>query len=559
MPPNRNGPNIQYGNFWFDPISGFPVPQVSISQNVNRSSAGVVIGYESSVTLEGIIYGFTGYNNDCQSPSQLDQDTGFAFLMEQVETLSKVFSSDFKALEITCSTDEGDQVLLSADGTGNVTKVNSINFNQSQDLWAITVPYSIEIGVITSSGIAGGGEGYPSGGNRPYFISNYTDNIQINVDTSKSYYLADGNNPIKQPFPNPFDSSTSFDGGSRMVPFESSTGYPVYTVTRTIGAVGIATSGLNQVENAKDWVANQLLVYPIGTLTQDLDLYNRERNISSDEAGGSYQVTETYLATRAGTQNGYLETFEVSQDISTNGNRTVTIAGQIQGLECGNIGIEPPVGTYTGVVFPTHTGTSPDCTKYDNALSGYLIEQSNFFQRCINTMPYYQPVEDTSKFFTSPNFLNPNPTNKRDGFNPANGTVSYTWSYDNRPGSLIDGAQGERLDINDNYAVRSVANVYVIGRRLGPVTQDLGTYTKPTRRVTYSARFPRPSGFEGYNFDVLVTNDIVNLVALYDPARVNPTPTSGPVVSNIRSDNYSFNPIDASVSYTVEWEYTKCN
>jgi hypothetical protein len=85
MPPNRNGPNIQYGNFWFDPISGFPVPQVSISQNVNRSSAGVVIGYESSVTLEGIIYGFTGYNNDCQSPSQLDQDTGFAFLMEQVD------------------------------------------------------------------------------------------------------------------------------------------------------------------------------------------------------------------------------------------------------------------------------------------------------------------------------------------------------------------------------------------------------------------------------------------------------------------------------------------
>lgn len=558
MPPQRNGPNVKYGSFYFDPISGYPVPQVSISQNINRSSAGVVIGYESTVTLEGIIYGFTGYNNDCQSPSQLDQDTGFAFLMQQLSGLGAVFNEDFKELEITCATEAGDQVLLSADGTGSVTKVNSINFNQSPDLWAITVPYTIELSVLSTSGLNGGGSGYPSGGGKPFYISNYTDNLSITVDTSKSYYLADNLNPQPRPFPNPFGQGQQ-EGGSRMVPYTSSTGYPVYTVTRTVGAVGIATSGLNQINNAKDWVNNQLTVYPIGTLVEDLDLYNRERNITLDEAAGSYQVVETYLATKEGTQNGYLETFEVSQDISSNGTRTVSIQGQIQGLECGPVGIDFPTGSYTGSIYPTHTGVTPDCTKYDNALSGYEIEQNNFFIRCLNTMPYYEAVENPANFNTNNNYLNPRPASKRDAFNPANGTISYTWTYDNRPGSLIDGAQGERLDINDNYATRSVANVYVIGRRLGPVTQDLGTYSKPTRRVTYSARFPKPTGFQGYSVTDDIYYNIVNTVFLYDPARLNPSPTSGPIISNIKSDNYAFNPIDASVTYTVEWEYTKCN
>ena len=77
---NRNGPAITYGDFEFDPIRGFPVPQISLNTTANRSSAGLPFNYQTDVTLNGLIYGFTGYNNDCESPSQLDQNTGFGFL-----------------------------------------------------------------------------------------------------------------------------------------------------------------------------------------------------------------------------------------------------------------------------------------------------------------------------------------------------------------------------------------------------------------------------------------------------------------------------------------------
>ena len=573
MPPtapitSRNGPNIRYGSFLFDPISGYPTPQVSISQSVNRSSAGVPFSYASTVTLEGIIYAFTGYNNDCSPPNSLDQDGGFSMLMKDASGLSSAFRKDFQELTISCNGDGEDEIILiSGDGTGNqITKVNSINFNTSQDYWAVTVPYTIEISVISASGFMGSGSGYPSGGG--FYISSFTDNLSINVDTSKSYYITSDDNPVQTPFKNPYvtDNNSNGDGnlpgGTRMTPFSAASGYPTYTVSRTVGAAGIQTSGLNSVKNAQDWVINQLSVFPITGMTSGLDLYNRETNITADAAAGTYQVVENYVGVPIG-NSGFLETFEVSQDISSNGTRSLSINGNIQGLENNSGEMSGITGGYTGTIIPTHTGVDAAQTKYRNALSGYLVVQDEFFSRVVNTMPYYSPAPDMTQFFSSENWVNPVPVTKREGFNPAQGSISYNWSYDNRPLALISGAQGERLDVNDNYSTRSVANVYVIGRRLGPVTQDLGTYTKPKRRVTYSARFPKPSGFQGYSITDAVYNSVIGTVSQYDPALLNPGRDAdnnpvGPIISNITNDSYSFNPIDASVSYTVEWEYTRC-
>lgn len=566
-PPDRAGPNIRYGDFYFDPINGYPVPQVSISQTVNRSSAGTPFSYATTVTLEGLIYAFSGYNNDCEPPNSLDQDTGFGFLMQQASGLSEVFRKDFQEFVITCNNGSNETILVSGDGNDkHITKINSINFNTSQDYWAVTIPYTIEISVQSADGFMGTGVGYPSGGG--FFISSFTDNISINVDTSKSYYAASADEPIPTPFPNPYGVNSqppqgNLQGGTRMLPFPVATGYPTYTVTRTVGAAGIQTSGLNSVKNAQAWVINQLSEFPISGMTDGLDLYNRERSITADSAAGTYQIVENYVGVPDVASLGYLETFEVSQDISSNGTRTLSINGNIQGLETSDGAAPDITGGYTGSITPTHTGVPAEDTKYRNALSGYVSVQDDFFNRVVNTMPYYSPTPDMSQFFSSENWVNPVPASKREGFNPAQGSISYNWSYDNRPLALINGAQGERLDINDNYSTRSVANVYVIGRRLGPVTQDLGTYTKPKRRVTYSARFPKPSGFQGYSITDAVYNDVINTVAQYDPALLNPGRDTdnnpvGPIISNITNDSYSFNPIDASVSYTVEWEYTRC-
>lgn len=585
---NRNGPSITYGDFEFDPIRGFPVPQISLSTNANRTQAGTPFNYQTDVTLNGLIYGFTGYNNDCENPSTLDQNTGFGFLVDAAKELQGAFVQDNQKLVIDCVFAGGGTptplLVAGGDDSGQILRVNNISFNESQDLWAITIPYTINLSVFSRSGITGSGSGYP-GSDGPvgtgFLVSSVGDSLSITPDSDKSYYAYDTTAPDPRiPFEvNDRFGQTILQGNlsNALNPYVNAEGFPTYTVTRTVTAQGLsAGTGIDgAVRNAQEWCEWQVENQPIESLTSDLNLYNFLRTINADAPAGSYTISDTYKAVKStgvGTCDKWLETFEVSQDTRNDGTKTVTINGTIEGLEvtaglidCDTstpvnpIVDDPAYDGTSGVLYPTHSGTemAPQNTKYANALSGWYVTSGQMYLRCLTVFPDLQFQSNSVFDQSSPFWLNPSPINQREGFNPARGTVSFNATYDNRPLSLVPEAMGERLDINDNFSTRSTANIFVLGRRLGPVRQDLGTSTIPTRRVSYSARFPRPITTEGYSFPPSVITNIYNALGQFDPA--NFAADIGFTYNSVlKNDTFQYNPLDASVSVNLEWEYTKC-
>ena len=148
------------------------------------------------MTLNGLVYGFTGYNNDCQSPSELDQDTGFGFLIDAAKELQGAFVKDNQELVIDCVFDgQGGTPtpLLTAGGPDSqqILRVNNIQFNESQDYWAVTIPYTINLSVFSRSGITGSGSGYPGGGGGTpdysgFLVSSVGDSLSITPDNDKT-------------------------------------------------------------------------------------------------------------------------------------------------------------------------------------------------------------------------------------------------------------------------------------------------------------------------------------------------------------------------------------
>lgn len=583
----RTGPTIKYGAFEFDPSMGFPVPQISLSTNANRSQAGVAFSYQTDVTLNGLIYGRTGWINDCDN--NFSRDTGFAFLVDQAKLLQAAFVQDNQELLIECNFQGTPTILLSGGGVDSqqILRVNSIQFNESQDLWSITTPYSINLSVFSRSGITGSGEGYPDGGGgvgSGFLVSSIGDTLSITPETDKNYYIYDDTYPPpnKQTVTNQ-QGQTIIDGdfNNDLRPYENASGFPTYSISRTLSAQGLAAgTGLGDaVANAKEWCLWQATYQPIEALVSDLDLYNYTRAINSDAPAGSYSITDSYKAVRknpSGKTQKWLETFDISQDTRNDGTKTVTINGTIEGLEITlplpETNTSSPVqqpsdpldedpafsGGTSGVLFPTHSGTTDGAknTKYNNALSGWAEVKDQLYNRCITINPIWE-IQSPEFSSSSTYWLNPAAINQRQGFSAAKGTVTFNATYDNRPLGLIPEASSERLDINDNYAVRSTANIFVIGRRLGPIKQDLGTSTVPTRRVSYSARFPRPISMEGYSFPSSITASIYNALEQFNPNKFNSV-NQETYISVVKNDSFQFNPLDSSVSVTIEWEYTKC-
>ena len=199
----------------------------------------------------------------------------------------------------------------------------------------------------------------------------------------------------------------------------------------------------------------------IEALVSDLSLFNFVRSISVDAPAGSYSVTDTYRAVKTDAMGNpcqkYLETFEITQDTRNDGTKTVSINGTIEGLEvtlplldCDQTTPSNPIvdpdpaftGVNTsGVLFPTHSGTDQGAknTKCNNALSGWLVVQDQLYNRCLTINPDLGLSANTAFNVNtnSPYWLNPSPTNMREGFSAARGTITYSATFDNRPLGLV--------------------------------------------------------------------------------------------------------------------------
>lgn len=243
---------------------------------------------------------------------------------------------------------------------------------------------------------------------------------------------------------------------------QSDSVFKTYRITHTVSAKGktvyndTGTLIKPAWQQAKSWVTAKLgLSNSIVSNSSITGLpttgYNHIRSESIDEYSGQYSITESWALSN----DNYIETYEVTTSTSLdNGLTSSTINGTI-------------------------TGLLNNSSKYTNAQARWETVQGLLLSRC-------QTYGGTT--------FNVLPVSTSVGKNPATGVITYTYTFDTRPSTLIDNAKSETITIQDNLQTEFPVPIFVLGRTLGPVIQDLATSKERTRQLSIEASMPTPSG-----------------------------------------------------------------
>jgi len=511
------GVRLRYGASFFDVQTNLiakgkaPVPLITVGTSANLDVDKNILSFGSTIDLDGTIIG-SGIS-DC-----LSAYSGIVDYFSDPKKQGKTF-------EILCD----DKILASYSGTF----FKSSNADQSSNNWAATIPYKVSLEGDTPVG---------SG-----LIESFEDNWTIEPIEEAYYFdytktaplLEFASNASAGVADNP-PAQTDLSASSSSISIKN---FLQYRITHRISAVGKAIDRTNtnnpipgggaNTDNLKSsaymeaskWVADRASnsyaptssTTPTGirvfndTSANGLRLYNHMRSVESNVSAGSYSITDTWLAVATGVS--FLEDF--SWEISTDDKliKTVTLNGTIKGLEdttsAGAAGyvVFPSGGSLTGNIaksfmnsFPGQTATN---NRFNLAISGYqsgvkpfLYERASLALVSVDRPPARSQSNRPVAWIGPAQWprLNITPINYTETLNPAAGTVTYSVAYSNKPAPLISGSLTSSMTVSDTNPSEQVAEIFVLGRPLGPVLEKVGT-TKSERRVSLEAVFPIPTGY----------------------------------------------------------------
>lgn len=507
---------VKYGDFDFDSEQGYPVPNFSISVDNTRTSAGSYLSSDMLVTLEGIVYTQKMTTQDWTGTTAAPGTTSILTLFQKASGLkTALLNNNNKSLVIGC----GSQVVVS-----NIGAIKAISFSENENHWAYSINYTVEIGIPLTGSMS-------PDSNRGYHVSSVQDEYRLEVIEDQTYFY-----------------------GTQYV--------PAYRISRTLGATGKSVDSKGALYHAKKWVRDRETTAPLTGIFryEDFPLYNQSRSVSVSETDGTYTITDSFVS-KSGSP--WLHMHNTNLSIDSNYIRQIEINGKIQGLQPAT-GIYAPGSSYSGIGdikpeltgFPPMTDPASNKYKYQNAVSGYSYITGTFFgtaqayDKMLRNYSYnWHGNKEFPATFTTP--INPIPISVTEGFNPTEGSISYSRTYNSRPLSLIPEALSETINIRESEPVEAISEIFVIGRRLGPVilstTNALGIGVKT---VSYEGVFPRPTGLKGYNFPKTI-RDKVN-------AYISGLMPQSPLTGFIKEDTETLNLTENRLSRTVSWEYTEC-
>lgn len=498
--------SLIFGNYTFNPTSGFPIPKLTTSIAKNRTSSQQYLGSKQTIELNGVIVGSGAQDLlkkaiSLQSGIVSTNPERFIFGLTEGSTLNPVIS-----------------------GTGYVT---DLQFDTNQNHATNTIQYqiSIDFDATTSGSLINN----PSG---IYHVNNVEDNISISI-ASENYMI-----------------------GHTM--------YPLYDITRTLSAKGsryFTSSGA--IVEALRWINDRRAFLPLtGILpTGKFPLFNHTRTLDANELEGSINFIDKFVSKPIVPNEPWIHKYNVSTQIKEDFTEELTIKGSVIGLApaTGLSLLEKPLSlsvhkSGTHIISPIGLPAIIDSgTKYNSAMSGYqnitglftgIISEHYNLVSALNT-DYVFPFPSWSK----PS-LNPTPINFIETFNPYNGEITYSFTFDNRPSSYISGAISEMITVNDSNPTPRHTSIPVLGRRLGPVVYF---YTASSglgnRSVSYEGVFAPPSGFNTVKIDMPILKAIDNLVDSLGPQ----LPYSGYITADEQKINIGENRIIRSKT----WSYTK--
>jgi hypothetical protein len=263
-------------------------------------------------------------------------------------------------------------------------------------------------------------------------------------------------------------------------------------------------------------------------------IYNHVRTQQIDEKVGSFSVSESFIivdAKRIASSpfvTGAPATEDMTIDVNQNLDTSlveITINGTVKGLETSS---------------PQSSQDSKETARYDNAVD------------------YFAQINDNLTMSTRASNLsgititNTTPTSKSIGRSPKDGSITYNYSFDNRPTACLSGAVSEDINITDTRPGNIVAATPVIGRAKGPILQFLGANTESKRSLSINAVFS--VDLSSASFCSNLNTPAGNLTASRALAQtIRPSSSTNTVYDT--SENESWNPKTGAYTYNIEWVY----
>ena len=498
---------MSYGSYFFD-----PVPQMNVVKEFTRGSDKEITGSTFRVTLNGTLVAGRGVNSSAAVRGLTEIDHLQDLLLEGL-SCTGVTNQELQKEGIfspmpECETG-AQHFFVECDGNtiwdASGVRVNTITFEQGN--WHDICNYSVEL-EFEGSGVCGSGVGTN--------VTDQTETWQITPSTEDSFYDI------------VIHSTGITDAHMREI------NYPVWTVTHSVSAAGNPTfdkSGCKKksaTDNAREFVVTKLgfnsdIVKSECILGFDeVKEYNHSRTVETDESAGRFSVTETWLVRPSGDGDHYKTYDSAAQDVwsveiqkGTNAAiTTATIRGTIQGFQDTHYAEsdenldEPGWAAATGeAIFgmQTDSGLSSECSgvyrvarsKLDTAKEHLDKIKSVFQDYDDSDFPNDTIIYRRMNYFASGDsfrIMNPRPTDESISYSPANGTINYSFTFNDKPFLSIPNSIFENITINDTNAADKIAEIGVIGRPLGPILQSVGTVTSQRRTVAIDI-VVKPTGY----------------------------------------------------------------
>lgn len=611
-PSSRPKPvRVYFNNKAVDEIAG-PVPLVDLNTTYNIAQGGNAQSKTTKITLTGKILRTTFIE-----PNLDPSGIGTKNLIVAITGLESLFKASNGVFKIKC----GAETVYEASGV----RVNSFTANKSNDNWLFTSDYTVDLEFSESIDkkyyIKSGSDSWSVEPTEDYIYTNYSPSVSqkpeySNPKLSPPAGSSSANAPVTEISASNIDVLT----------------IPQFKISRKVSAEGVPSgTGENYSSyiNAKKWVQDQLgTSFSNGNNSTNarfsqnginnlagfstLFLYNHLRTTNFSPVEGTYEVNDTWLAMPTGIK--YVEDYNIETSTDERFIKTVRVQGTIKGLQIDNLsimsGVSGMIPDNSGVIdigysLTSGTGGSvsqkiPDKlssssndqnyygNKYQNALSGWLNDIKPYLYRrasmMINgpdrTLTYIDTTTTPQRAPNNPTYskeplLNIIPISTTEGHDPRKGSITYSYEFNNRF-RFISGVLSENISINDTGPTEVINQAFVLGRRLGPVMQSLGTRTNANKSVTIEVIVAPPTGSAGFFISSqecplwtggTTYRTIEDLIKGFQPFGERISSVFGNTMSRssqpgqvfITQDDSSWAPTEGRYTRNMAWVYQTCN
>ena len=610
---------IYYAGSGIHHIAG-PVPFIKISESPNSAENGELFSSKLSITLEGKVV-HTGTAG------------GVGGIIDKINGLRNLFyGSGYDSIHYY-----NNVLKITCDGTDTFEvsglKVLSFNASQTPDNWTLSADYSVDLEahiprLRDSPYIKSASEDWtiePLEG-RAYYL-----NTSIYTSGRPEYH-----NPIIGNRPPTEAKEEGITLSLVDLPqYKISRSLKAVGFSSGIGK----DSAFSAYEMAQHWIKSRINLtysgadpsYPRMDFTYLNDknssnqyyLYNHLRNTSFSIDAGSYEVNDTWLALPTGI--AFTEDYTVDCSTDNKNIKTVRVQGTVKGLTLANRGFEeateskylfPTTGTNNISLYAGMTatpvgkyGTTDGITvqrlddfsrasngkdinehKYLNALSGWLYDIKPYLYRraCIvvdstdrneSTYPYNKNttpivINRPNPIFSHERLLNINPTRYNEDHDPRKGTITYTCEFSNRF-TYLSGVLSETIRISDNGPADVINEAFVLGRRLGPALQNLGSRTSSKKDISIDITVVPPMRIAGFVLNNKecpiytggpLFSGISGLISSFKPFSLtrlgsvfgNTGSVNGGGTAYLAADSSTWDPIQGRYTRNISWIYQHC-